>query len=69
MDAAVMEAHEVPLDFELLLEVVFKLLIDVLDDGSAAVLFVNLVSKALCADHHQAKTNVALLQLFRMEGE
>ena len=69
MDATVVKGDQVPLDLELLLEVEFKLLIDVLNDGSAAVLFVDLITKALCAHHHQPKTDIALLQLFRVRRE
>ena len=68
MDSAVVKGDEVPLDLELLLEVEFKLFVDVLNDGSAAVLFVDLITKALCAHDHQPKTNVALLQLYGEGG-
>ena len=61
MDSAVVKGDKVPLDFEFLLEVEFKLLVDVFDDGPAAVFFVDLVTKALRAHNHQPKTNVALL--------
>jgi hypothetical protein len=61
MDSAVVKGDKVPLDFEFLLEVEFKLIVDVLDNGTAAVLFIDLVTKALRAHHHQPQTNIALL--------
>ena len=68
MDSAVVKGDKVPLDFEFLLEVELELLVDVLDDGSAAVLFVDLVTKALRAHNHQPQTNIAFLQLFGGRG-
>ena len=61
MYATIVEGDKVPLDFEFLLEIEFKLFVDVFDDGSAAVLFVNLITKALRADDHQTKANITLL--------
>lgn len=61
MDSTVVKGDKVPLDLELFLEVEFKLLVDVLDDRPAAVLFVDLIAKALSTHHHQPKTNIALL--------
>ena len=69
MDSAVVKGDKVPLDFEFLLEVELKLLVDVLYDGSAAILFVDLVTETLRAHNHQPKTNIALLQLFGGRGE
>ena len=68
VNAGVMVTLEVSFDLELLLEEVGELLINVLNDGLAAVLFVDLIPIASCAHHHQTQVHIALLQLCQGVG-
>lgn len=63
MYSSVVEGDQISLDLELLREVSLKLLVDVLDDGPATILLVDLVTKPCCAHHRQAQLHVALLQV------
>ena len=51
MYTSIVEGDQVSLDLELLCEVGLELLVDVLDNGAAAVLLVDLVAKTSCAHH------------------
>ena len=64
MDTGVVEVDQVSLDLQLLLEVRLKLPVDVVHDGRAAVLLVDLVTKAGRAHHGQTQLHVALLEVY-----
>ena len=53
MDTGIVEVDQVSLDLQLLLQVRLKLPVDVVHNGRAAVLFVDLVTKAGRAHHGQ----------------
>lgn len=61
MYPSIMECHKLPLDFELLSEVSLKLLVDVIDDGTATVLLVDLVPIPGSAHYRQTQLDIALL--------
>ena len=63
VDAGIVEGDQLSLDLQLLLEVGLELLVDVLQDGLAAVLLVDLVSIASRAHHGQPQPHVALPQI------
>ncbi len=63
MNTCVMKAPKIPFDLEFLFEEVGKLLVNVLNDGVAAILFVDLISIASRAHNCQAEVHIALLQL------
>jgi len=63
VDASVVESDQLSLDLQLLLEVGLELLIDVFQNGLAAVLLVDLVAIAGRAHNSQSQLHVALLQL------
>ena len=63
VDASVVEVDEISLDFELLGEVLLKLLVEVGDHGTGRVLLVDLVSKASSAHHSQPQIDITLLQV------
>lgn len=65
MYSSIMEGDQVSLDLELLSEVVLELLVDVLHNGAAAVLLVNLVAKPCRAHHCQPQLHIALFQIYR----
>ncbi len=65
MNTRVMKAPEISFDLELLFEEVGKLLVNVLNDGVAAVLLVNLIPITSSAHDCQAEVYIALLQLCR----
>lgn len=63
MYTSIMEGHQFSLDLEFLCQVGLKLGVDVVYDGAAAVLLVDLVAIASSAHDSQAKFHIALLQL------
>lgn len=63
MDASIMAVYQVPLDLQLLCQIVLKLFVDVFYDGLAAVFLVDLVPITSCTDYSQSELHVALLQV------
>ena len=61
MDSCVVAADQISLDFELLCEVLLKLLVEIGDNGTGGVLLVDLVSKPSSAHHRQPQVHIALL--------
>ena len=69
MYTSIVEGDQVSLDLELLSEVGLKLLVDVVYDGVATVLLIDLVPKPGCAHYCQSQPHVALLKVYQKEGE
>ncbi len=62
MYAGIMEVHQVSLNLQLLCQVSLKLGIEIVHDGTAAILLVDLVSIPCRADHRKAKLDITFLQ-------